>query len=32
MDQGRLIEEGSHEDLLARGGKYADLYHQQFRD
>ncbi|HEY46088.1 MAG: ABC transporter [Anaerolineae bacterium SM23_ 63] len=30
MDKGRLIEQGSHEDLLARGGLYARLYETQF--
>jgi ATP-binding cassette subfamily B protein len=27
-----IEEKGSHEDLLARGGIYADLYRSQFRD
>ncbi|HSJ55935.1 MAG TPA: ABC transporter ATP-binding protein, partial [Anaerolineae bacterium] len=31
MDQGRIIEEGSHEALLERGGHYADLYNTYFR-
>ncbi|MBN1661548.1 MAG: ABC transporter ATP-binding protein [Anaerolineae bacterium] len=31
MDQGRIIEEGSHESLLASGGHYADLYNTYFR-
>ncbi len=29
MDSGKIIEEGSHEDLLARGGLYADLWARQ---
>lgn len=29
MDQGRIVEEGSHEDLLAKGGLYADLWQHQ---
>ncbi len=29
MDQGRIIEEGSHEELLRRGGLYADLWARQ---
>ncbi len=29
MDQGRIIEEGVHEDLLSKGGKYAELYNIQ---
>ncbi|QEE36299.1 ABC transporter ATP-binding protein [Octadecabacter sp. SW4] len=32
MDQGRVVDEGTHDDLLARGGLYADLYNMQFRD
>jgi ATP-binding cassette subfamily B protein len=31
IDQGRLIDQGTHRELLARGGLYADLYRQQFR-
>ena len=31
LDQGRLIDQGTHTALLARGGLYADLYHRQFR-
>ncbi|MDR6221443.1 ABC transporter ATP-binding protein [Deinococcus soli (ex Cha et al. 2016)] len=29
MDQGRIVEQGSHTDLLALRGLYADLYRQQ---
>lgn len=29
LDQGRLIESGTHADLLASGSKYADLYQMQ---
>jgi len=32
LDQGRVIDEGTHADLLARGGLYAELYRLQFRD
>ena len=31
MDGGRVVEIGPHEELLARGGLYARLYHTQFR-
>jgi subfamily B ATP-binding cassette protein HlyB/CyaB len=29
LEQGRIVESGSHEDLLKHGGRYADLYRQQ---
>jgi ATP-binding cassette subfamily B protein len=29
LDEGRIIERGSHDDLVRRGGVYAELYHQQ---
>lgn len=32
MDRGQVVDEGSHDDLLARGGIYADLYRLQFQD
>lgn len=30
MDQGRIVETGTHAELLAQGGLYADLYALQF--
>jgi ATP-binding cassette subfamily B multidrug efflux pump len=30
MDHGRIIEQGTHDELLARKGFYADLYNSQF--
>lgn len=32
IEDGRLVESGSHEQLLARGGLYARLYAEQFGD
>ena len=31
LDEGRIVERGSHAELLARGGTYADLYELQSR-
>ena len=30
MRDGKIIEQGNHDELLARGGFYAELYHSQF--
>lgn len=32
LDGGRLVEQGSHAELLARGGLYAHLHRMQFRE
>jgi ATP-binding cassette subfamily B protein len=32
MDQGRIVEQGSHTELLARHGFYDTLYQSQFTD
>ncbi len=30
MEAGSIVEQGNHDDLLARGGAYARLYNAQF--
>ena len=30
MEQGNIIEQGNHKELLAKGGAYATLYYSQF--
>lgn len=32
VDGGRIVERGTHAELLERGGLYARLYNEQFRD
>jgi len=32
MERGAVVDQGSHEELLERGGIYADLYRLQFQD
>ena len=32
LDRGRIVEEGDHRTLLARGGLYARLHRMQFRE
>ncbi|HEY8346576.1 MAG TPA: ABC transporter ATP-binding protein [Symbiobacteriaceae bacterium] len=30
MNEGQIVEQGTHQELLARGGFYAELYNSQF--
>jgi ATP-binding cassette subfamily B protein len=32
VNQGDIIEQGTHEELLAAGGFYADMYNAQFQE
>ena len=32
MNQGDIIEQGTHEELLAKDGFYANLYNSQFQE
>jgi ATP-binding cassette subfamily B protein len=32
VEAGRIVERGRHDELLARGGLYRDLYDRQFVD
>ena len=31
LDEGRILESGSHDELIARGGRYAEMYEVQAR-
>ncbi|MFX1366048.1 MAG: ABC transporter ATP-binding protein [Promethearchaeota archaeon] len=31
LDHGKIIEEGNHDELMAKGGMYAELYNTYFR-
>ena len=31
LDHGKIVEEGNHEELMKRGGTYANLYNTYFR-
>lgn len=32
MDKGHIVETGTHAELLAKGGRYKELYEMQFKD
>jgi ABC-type multidrug transport system fused ATPase/permease subunit len=32
VDKGKVVEQGTHAELLQRGAAYAALYKKQFRD
>lgn len=32
LDHGQIVERGTHDELLAHNGRYAELYRRQFRD
>ncbi|MFB3119408.1 MAG: hypothetical protein ACE1Y2_02650, partial [Stenotrophomonas maltophilia] len=31
IDHGKIVEQGNHGELVARGGLYAELYEEQFQ-
>jgi ABC-type multidrug transport system fused ATPase/permease subunit len=32
IGEGRIVERGQHDELIEKGGLYADLYNRQFYD
>ena len=32
MEKGRIVEQGSHKELLAQAGRYSQLYNNQFSE
>jgi ABC-type multidrug transport system fused ATPase/permease subunit len=32
VDQGHIVQRGTHEDLVAQAGLYQEIYHLQLRD
>ncbi|RJS91901.1 ABC transporter ATP-binding protein, partial [Candidatus Bathyarchaeota archaeon] len=32
IDDGRIVEEGSHKELIKKGGLYSHLYEMQFKE